>query len=230
MEYLPDDRAVYLPSSGTLVCADLHVGRDVTSNVELRLGEHEDLTSRFEALITRYEPSEIVIAGDLLHSFDRLPTGATATVRALEGVAETGGCTITVTRGNHDTLLEELWDGPIVQEYRPDESSVLITHGDVPPEATAECYIIGHDHPTLEIEGVRRPCYLYGSDQYDGRSVLMLPSFSRLPAGVVVNEMTAAAFQSPLITNTEGLEPIVYDDDSGEIHTFPPLESLRQHL
>jgi hypothetical protein len=58
----------------------------------------------------------------------------------------------------------------------------------------------------------------------------MLPSFSRLPAGVVVNEMTAAAFQSPFITDTEGLEPIVYDDASGEVHTFPPLGSLRRYL
>ncbi len=230
MEFQPHDRAVYLPETGTLVCADLHVGRDVTSDVELRLGEHEDLTSRLEALLSRYEPSTAVVAGDLLHSFDRVPTGATDTVRTLAGLADDAGCRIVVTPGNHDTLLEELWDGPITPEYRPEGSSIVITHGHVPPETTADWYVIGHDHPTIEIEGVRRPCYLYGTDQYEGAGVVMLPSFSRLPAGVRVNGMTAAEFQSPFVTDTGSLRPIVYDDESGETHTFPPLSKLRQYL
>lgn len=230
MEFRVRDRAVYLPGSGTLVCADLHVGRDATSEVELRLGEHEDLTSRFEALLSRYEPEEAVVAGDLLHSFDRVPTGAADTVRALEGLAADAGCRMVVTPGNHDTMLEELWDGTITREYRPGGSSIVVTHGDVAPETDAEWYVIGHDHPTIEIEGVRRPCYLYGSDQYEGAGVLMVPSFSRLPAGVRINEMTAAEFQSPLIVDAESLRPIVRDENGGETHTFPPLGELRPFL
>ncbi len=230
MEFEPRDRAIYLPDLGTLVCADLHVGRDVTSEIELELGEHEDLTSRFEALLSRYEPSTVVVAGDLLHSFDRVPTGAADTVRTLAGLADDAGCRVVVTPGNHDTLLEELWDGPITPEYRPEGTSVVITHGHVTPAMAAEWYVVGHDHPTIEIEGVRRPCYLYGTDQYGGAGVVMLPSFSRLPAGVRVSEMTAAEFQSPLVTDSGSLRPIVYDDDSGETHTFPPLSELRQYL
>jgi len=230
MELQPRDRAVYLPGSGTLVCADLHVGRDAASDVELRLGEHEDLTTRFESLVERFGPSTAVIAGDLLHSFDRVPTGAVDTVRTLEGIADDADCRLVVTPGNHDTMLEELWDGPITPEYRPEGSSIVVAHGHVSPATDAEWYVIGHDHPTIEIEGVRRPCYLYGADQYEGSGVLMLPSFSRLPAGVRINRMTAASFRSPLITETGSLRPIVYDDDSGETHTFPPLSELRQYI
>ena len=230
MEFQTHDRGVYLPGSGTLVCADLHVGRDVTSDIELRLGEHEDLTARFEVLLDRYDPSTVVVAGDLLHSFDHVPTEAADTVRALEGIAADADCRIVVTPGNHDTMLEELWDGPITSEYGPEGASVIVTHGHVPPAADAEWYVVGHDHPTIEIEGVRRPCYLYGTDQYEGAGVLMLPSFSRLPAGVRINRMTAASFQSPLVTDAGMLRPIVYDDDSGNTHTFPPLRELRQYL
>ncbi len=230
IEFRTHDRTVYLPGSETLVCADLHVGRDATSGIEATLGEHEDLTSRFRALLRRYEPSTVVVAGDLLHSFDRVPSGAVDTVRALSKIADEAGCQTIVTPGNHDTMLEELWDGPIVPEYHAEETSIVVTHGHVPPATDAEWYIVGHDHPTIEIEGVRRPCYLYGPDQYEGAGVLMLPSFSRLPAGVPINDMTASAFQSPLVTDAGALRPIVYDEAAGETHTFPPLSELRSYL
>jgi len=230
MEFRPRDRAVYLPGPGTLVCADLHVGRDALADVAFRVGEHEDLTSRFGALVDRYEPSTVVVAGDLLHSFDRVPTGAADTVRALEEIAGAAGCRVVVTPGNHDTMLEELWDGPIVQEFRLDGTPIVVTHGHVPPAADAEWYVVGHDHPTIEIEGVRRPCCLYGTAQCEEAGVLMLPSFSRLPAGVRINRMTAASFQSPLITDPGSLRPIVYDGEDGETHRFPPLAELRPYL
>ena len=229
MEFRTRDRAVYLPDSETLVCADLHVGRDAASDVAFRVGEHEDLTSRFENLVEAYEPSTAVVAGDLLHSFDRVPIGAADTVRSIAGIAAAGGCRLVVTPGNHDTMLQELWDGPITAEYRIEDSEIVLTHGHVPPAADAERYVVGHDHPTIEIEGMRRPCYLYGPGQYEGAGVLMLPSFSRLPAGVRINDMTAAAFRSPLVTDAGSLRPIVTDEDGGS-HTFPPLCELRRHL
>ena len=37
--------------------------------MDLPLGEHEDVTGRFAALVERFDPEEVVIAGDLLHSF-----------------------------------------------------------------------------------------------------------------------------------------------------------------
>lgn len=230
MEFRVHDRAVYLPASGTLVCADLHVGRDAVSEIELPLGEGKELTSRFEALLARYEPSEVVVAGDLLHSFDQIPTDAADTIRALEGLADDAGCRIAVTSGNHDTMLEELWNGTIAPEHPLPNGSVVVTHGHIPPKTDAEWYVVGHDHPTLEIEGVRHPCYLHGAEQYQGAGVFMLPSFSRLPAGVRINEMTAASFQSPLIRDAEALRPIVRDADDGETHFFPPLGELRPYL
>ena len=224
------DRAVYFPAAETLVCADLHVGRDATSNVELRLGEHEDLTGRFEALLSRYEPAEAVVAGDLLHSFGGLPTGVMETVRGLRRAADAVDCRVLVTPGNHDTMLAELWDGPTAAEYRLGDTGVVATHGHVRPETDADWYVVGHDHPTIEIEGTRRPCYLYGPGQYEGAGVLMVPSFSRLPAGVAVNDMSARDFQSPLVTDADALRPLVRDEATDETHEFPPLGRFRRHL
>ncbi|PSQ33212.1 metallophosphoesterase [Halobacteriales archaeon QS_9_70_65] len=207
MEFEPRDRAVYLPDADTLVCADLHVGRDAASNVEFRVGEHEDLRERFRALCDHYEPAETVVAGDLLHSFDRLPRGVVETVRALRAAAESVDCRLVVTPGNHDSMLGEVWDGPTPEEYRIDgaDGSVVAVHGHAPPTTDADWYVVGHD-------------------------LLMLPAFSRLPAGVEVNEMRAGDFRSPLIEAAGGLRPIVRDETADRTHEFPPLSEFRRLL
>jgi hypothetical protein len=58
----------------------------------------------------------------------------------------------------------------------------------------------------------------------------MLPAFSRLPAGVAVNEMYAADFQSPLVEGTDGLRPVVRDEAADRTHEFPPLDEFRRLL
>jgi metallophosphoesterase superfamily enzyme len=232
MEFEPRDRALYLPAADTLVCADLHVGKDAASNVQGRLGEYEDLTDRFAALVGRYEPGETVIAGDLLHTFDSVPTGVVETLRRLEETAAAVDCRLVVTPGNHDPMLGELWDGPTEPEYRLGgvETDIIVTHGHVSPEAEADWYVVGHDHPTIEIEGMRRPCYLYGPGQYEGAGVVMLASFSRLPAGVRINRMSTRDFQSPIIGDASALRPIVRDDGAGRTRQFPTLGEFRRFL
>lgn len=224
------DRAVYLERADALVLADTHLGRDESSNVQLRLGEDRDITERVGALLERYDPAELIIAGDLLHSFSSVPRGVRESLRDLKRAASEAGARTVVTPGNHDTMLDELWDGPIEPEYRIDGTSTVITHGHVPPAADAELFIVGHDHPTIELEGVRHPCYLHGPDQHEGADVLMVPSFSRLPAGIAVNDRSAAGFQSPLVTDAGALRPIVLDPDGGDPREFPPLRDLRQFL
>ena len=268
MEFEPRDRAAYLPAGDALVCADLHVGRDETSDVAFRLGEQEDLLERFAALCRRYEPSDVVVAGDLLHSFSGLPTGVVETVRALESAAADVGARFVVTPGNHDPMVADLCEGPTPAAYRLDaedghagkgdvadagdsgagnsdagnrgggdlihagdggETSIVVAHGHVRPAVDADWYVVGHDHPTLDVEGLRRPCYLLGRGAADA-GLLVLPAFSRLPTGVAVNEMTGADFQSPLVEAADALRPVVRDEAADRTHEFPPLGECRRHL
>ena len=268
MEFEPRDRAAYLPAADALVCSDLHVGRDETSDVAFRLGEHEDLLERFAALCRRYEPREVVVAGDLLHSFSGLPTGVVETVRALESAAADVGARFVVTPGNHDPMVADLCEGPTPAAYRLDagdgaagngevgdgsdgdvadardgnvvqasdgdvddagETSIVVAHGHVRPAVDADWYVVGHDHPTLDVEGQRRPCYLHGRGA-NGAGLLVLPAFSRLPTGVAVNDMTGADFQSPLVDAADSLRPVVRDEAADRTHEFPPLGECRQLL
>ncbi len=227
MEFEPRDRAAYIPAADILVCADLHIGLDASSNVELRIGEQKDMVDRFTALVEYFEPSVTVLAGDILHAFGDIPTGATSTLTALREAADAGGSRLVAVSGNHDTMLPELWPDTLTDTYEVSATNGVIAHGHDPIEFDGDWCIIGHDHPMITIEGVRRPCFLYGTDQYDGADILMLPAFSRLPVGVSVNTLTARDLQTPLITEMGTVRPIVYDEDADDIHEFPPLGHLQ---
>jgi putative SbcD/Mre11-related phosphoesterase len=226
MERRYRDRAVFFPDHGTLVIADVHLGRDATSNVEAPLGERDDVTERLAALCTHFDPDEVVIAGDLLHAFSTVPDGVTEAVRALRATVRDADARPVVTPGNHDGLLAAVWDGPVETEYALGDW--VVCHGHEPPSTEAAGYVVGHDHPTIAIEGQRHPCFLSARDAYRGGDLLMLPAFTRLAPGVVVNRMRASEFGSPLVTDADAVRPIV-DDGEGTL-AFPPLGEFRRLL
>lgn len=221
------DRAVFLSEANALVIADLHIGRDATSSVSLPLGERQDLTTRFAALLDRFSPNEVVLAGDLLHAFDRLPDEAAETFADLRKLAEDADAKFVALRGNHDTALDRLAD-PLDQHHLSD--GTLVCHGHEEPDSTAPRYIVGHDHPAIEIEGKRRPCYLWGPDTFRGSDVLVLPAFTRLASGAVVNGMWGSDFQTPLVSSSSTFRPIVRDDEADKTYRFPALGKFREML
>jgi putative SbcD/Mre11-related phosphoesterase len=221
-----DGRALVL--GDTLVVADLHIGRGTGGELEFPVGSGSEMIERFRDLVQRHDPEDVLLAGDVLHSFQTVPRTVESTVSGLKSVCRDAGARPIVTPGNHDTMLDSVWDGSTDSEYRVGET--LILHGHEPPEDDADRYIVGHDHPTIKIEGQRRPCYLVGENQYRGGEVVMLPSFNKLNAGVRVNTMSANEFQSPLVTDADRLAPVVWDEAARETREFPPLGEFRRLL
>jgi len=221
------DRAAYLPGADALVVADVHVGRDAASAVELPLGERADLTGRLADLLDAFAPGEVVVAGDLLHAFGRVPEGVAATVAALREAVVDAGADLTVVRGNHDSMLDSL-DVSARDAYRVGDA--VVCHGHERPAVDADRYVVGHDHPAIEIEGRRRPCMLYGPETFRGADVLVLPAFNRLAPGSTVNGMRTDDFMSPLVTDADALRPVVRDEDRAETLDFPPLGEFRRLL
>jgi len=221
------DRAIYLPDADALVLADLHVGRDAVANVELPLGERADLTGRLDALLDAFAPAEVVFAGDVLQAFDHVPDGVEETLTALRRQVADAGAELVVLRGNHDSQLGTLVDHR--DEHRLADGT-LVCHGHERPDATAPRYVVGHDHPAIEIEGRKRPCYLWGRDAYGSGDVLVLPAFTRFARGVVINRMSGGDFATPLVTRADDLRPVVRDEDGDETFRFPPLGEFRELL
>lgn len=217
------DRALYLPGERTLVLADVHFGRDNASAVSLPLGEREKILSRLETLLSRFRPREVVVAGDLLHRFDRLSYSTERSLQAFEERIDEAGAQLVVTRGNHDTLIDSVLDGAISEHS---VGNTLVCHGHERP-SRSETYIIGHVHPAITIEGKKRPCYLKGP-ALEGGTALCLPAFTRLAGGVDVAR--TQRLRSPLLGNPKRYRPIVRDEHGDETLEFPPLGEFRSLL
>ena len=220
------DRAVLLDE--TLVLADLHLGQGAASQLDFPVGTGARIVERIDELLAWADPAELVLAGDVLHAFDTVPHTVADALDSIAATAREHDVTLVALEGNHDIMLPSVWDGPIHDEYRVGET--VLCHGHEPPESTADLYVIGHEHPVLSVAGRRRPCYLAGESVRDGADLLVLPPFSRLLRGVEINDMDAGAFMSPLITDADDLQPIVWDDDARETLPFPPLGSFRNQL
>ncbi len=220
------DRAVVLDD--LLVLADLHVGKAAAANVQVPVGAGADMVDRVETLCEQFDPETVVLAGDLLHSFETVPHLVEETLDGLGDAIDGAGASVVVTPGNHDTMLDVVWGGVTTPEHRIDDT--VVCHGHVEPAADAERYIIGHDHPTITIEGHTRPCYLAGDGVYRGADLLVVPSFNRLVSGVEINEMTAGDFLSPLVQDADALAPLVRDTNRDETLGFPPLGEFRHRL
>lgn len=241
MEPVYRDRAVVL--GGALVVADLHFGKGAASNVEFPLGGEDDAVERLGALLEHFDPDEVVLAGDVVHSFQYVPDVAEAGLADLERTVRAAGARLVVVAGNHDAMLDSVWDGDLHDEYTITDGEydgensgsgerIVVCHGHEEPETPADAYVIGHDHPTVVIEGQKRPCFLDGRGVYRRSDVLVLPSFNRLVEGVSVNGRvgTARPELSPLVTNVAAFRPVVYDDEAEEALEFPPLGQFERML
>jgi len=228
------DRAVYL--DGTLVLADLHFGKAAASNVEFPLGAEDDAVDRLRDSLAHFEPAEVVLAGDVFHTFEYVPDGAEDALAAVVRAVREAGAELVVVEGNHDAMLDSVYAGEVCQAYElsgseRDETTV-VCHGHEEPDRRADRYVIGHDHPAIVIEGQKRPCFLDGRGVYRRSDVLVVPSFNRMVAGVSVNGRLGASRPelSPLVTRVGEFRPVVYDDEAGETLEFPPLSQFQKML
>lgn len=220
-------RAAYVPELDVAVVSDLHVGLADAARREgtgVPFDEGMVLEKAVRDVLTRFEPSTLVFNGDVQHSFGGMGD-ARATVRRLRRVAESYAETVFV-EGNHDTNLDAVVE---TCDWHK-EGGVVFTHGHTIPLdlPDASLYVVGHDHPTVEIEMQKQACFLYGPFDRREAHVLVTPALNPLCEGVVVNEMRASDFLSPFIEGFDEFRVAVEADD--EVLRFPPIREFRRML
>ena len=225
------DRAALVGDA--LVLADLHLGEGAASAVEFPVGASADVVDRVETLLDAFDPAEVVLAGDVFHTFDHVPDPAERAFDALVAAVREAGARPVVVEGNHDAMLGSVWSGPLHDAYRLSDpaAGTVVCHGHEAPGIEADRYVIGHDHPAIVIEGRKRQCYLVGRGVYEDSDVVVLPAFNRLVEGVTVNgRIGEPGERSPLLTDTGRFRPVVYDREADETLEFPALDRFRRLL
>ncbi len=176
-QLLPD-RAVFLPKSQTLVIADLHIGKSATfrkRGLPVPEGTTQSDLTRLTRLLDLTKASQLVIAGDLVHSADGLNASTLATIEEFFGSLKIPSI---LTEGNHDSrawISRRKLPFQILPQLIIDD--LLITHdpADLP---AAQAGIAGHLHPGVRIKDTRRSSLRTPGFFLKANHHLILPAFS----------------------------------------------------
>ncbi len=216
--------AVYIKEMRTCVISDTHIGLEeelFSQGLVFPLREREEIIKRIETILAKFNPRRLVIAGDVLHSFGRADHRIR---RKLESIIDTARsrCDTLLVSGTHDGMLPYLGFSTL---SRYDEGGYTITHGDEDLSDHGHL-VIGHEHPVLDVEMVRVPCYLFGKNLIDEMDLLVLPAFNPLCQGVAVNHLEICDALSPMLRRVDigSLHPIV--EIEGEVMVFPAIRFL----
>ncbi|MGD2187127.1 MAG: ligase-associated DNA damage response endonuclease PdeM, partial [Desulfobacterales bacterium] len=169
-----------------LLIADPHFGKAASfrsMGIAVPSGTTRDDLNRLGALILKYQPEELVVLGDLIHSAKS--KGSEILLQFEEWRTGFSDLKITLIKGNHDRL-----SGRPPAELRFDQienatriGSVMLSHK---PSAHAGRYTIaGHIHPAVRLKGIggqreTLPCF------YFSRQYAMLPAFGSFTGNHII--------------------------------------------
>lgn len=177
--------ALWIPASGTLVIADIHLGYGWAQRRRGELGPLADTRTREKLVEVCHElrPVHVVFLGDLVHAPKPGPAERKWIENTLNELA--AQTKITAVRGNHDrAFAREFGHLPIVTETVWQTESLTAIHGDelqvtIPEERTV---LVGHLHPSLTVKDAagapqKLPVFL------QSRHCILLPAFSPFAGG-----------------------------------------------
>ena len=179
LELLPE-RALWEPSSGLLLLADVHLGKAEAFQASgVPLPSDGDLTNlnRLLTLAHTLRPKRVVVLGDLIHSRLGLTGELRQKLRALPALL---GCPLQLIGGNHEAGS---WLEGLPAEPPQAEGALWLSHEPMRPPAPDLLNVCGHLHPVTLLgrggDRLRLPCFALDRS----RAQLQLPAFGRLTGG-----------------------------------------------
>lgn len=218
-------------STGALLLADLHIGYEAALEAEgfsMPRVQTLEMISRLHKAIDAYDPSVIIVAGDLKHNFDRnLSAEWNGVERFVDEIASRAK--LVVLKGNHDNFLATILSKRGMRLPKElDIGGLHIAHGHE-TRVAKKCMVLAHEHPALLIKestgaSVKVPCFLYSAEN----ERLILPAFSTLALGSDVIGTPDRERMIPLLAETGIGEYSAYGFSSGEIMNYREVRRLRE--
>lgn len=192
-------RAALLPASGTLLVADLHLGKAAAfrhAGLPVPEGSARADLDRLGGLLADTAARRLVVLGDLLHAAVGCTPAVIAGFRALRD--RFPALPFLLVLGNHDVAAHRYagtlgLDGCVARLDEPPFRFVHDAGGEVGPNAVpsdARLTLAGHLHPCVRITdpsggSVRQRCFHL--DTRPDRSTLLLPAFGSFTGGAAVD-------------------------------------------
>lgn len=183
IQLLPDG-AAYVSDCGTLIVADVHLGKSATFRARGLAVPEGDMArdfARLVALVRNCEVRRLVVAGDFFHA----SAGVTPELEhALANFLHEIEVPLVLVEGNHDRKLKSMPLGIRAVPSLVLAGGVRIVHDPV-DVATDHLHLTGHWHPVVHIRDrgkrvLRMPCFLRRG------TTVVLPAFGSFTGGAVV--------------------------------------------
>ncbi len=166
--------ALFNERDGWLAVADLHFGYELSQRAAgnlFPLWGMRTVEARLIELLTDYEPTHLVLLGDLVHN----RAGGKDLARLLQTLRAL--CDVVLIAGNHDRHLQNLELMPAWQS-----DGFLFHHGHCETKPSDSIQIVGHHHPAAVIRDgaglrLKLPAFV------QQKTCWILPAFSPWAAG-----------------------------------------------
>ena len=210
--FVTADQCLYLHDRGELALADLHVGYESaleSNGIHIPRIQTKTIIESLNIMLDRYEPSKVIIVGDLKHEFSRnLGQEFNDVRKVLELLIDR--TEVVLVKGNHDNYLESIasrLDIPVFDSYV--SSGLTFAHGH--HQCMDRPLVIGHEHPSIKISDtvgafLKLPCFVHLKEE----KVLVLPAFSPLANGTDITDIPASDYLSPVLHGLDISDADIY--------------------
>lgn len=183
--WLLPDGAIFLPKTGTLVVADLHLGKGTSASSRGMLLPPADTLATLECvakLLDIYAPQKLVALGDSFHDGKAAERLLDDEKKQLEAI--TGKVPTVWVAGNHDVLPILGIAGTWVEKYQ--KGNLILRHIPAASVPFGKGELAGHLHPKIKMKirghAMSRPCFVVGTDR------IILPSLGAYTGGLNVED------------------------------------------
>ncbi|MBP3385523.1 MAG: metallophosphoesterase [Candidatus Methanomethylophilaceae archaeon] len=182
---ITSDRCLVMDEGPTVVLGDLHLGYESALEQEgmyIPRINTDSIRDSLNDILYRYEPSRVVLLGDIKHDFRRSGFEEKREVRSIMNLLAEATEVVAI-KGNHDNYLQNIISdlGLLAVDYI-DLMGFRLEHGH--SDSGVRPVIIGHEHPSVRIPGsvgggMKIQCFVHA--ERDG--VIVLPPFSPFSSG-----------------------------------------------
>lgn len=169
--YESDDKILIFPTKRLAVISDLHISGDMSKR------DVQFIENSITNTLSNYKVESIVFNGDTFTDFPFHREGKAMIERLRKEFSD-----VILLEGNHEHMVGGLGSLEVEQNkelvLNIGEKTVCIYHGNEEPNSDADVYIIGHIHPTINVEGDFRPCLL--ENVQSSYKVVIMPSYTKI--------------------------------------------------
>lgn len=210
------------------IISDLHIGYSDTIQSMTIKDEKDEIIPKIRNVLETNDIEKVIMNGDIFHPFRTAKDFQIDVLDKINSIVNRNCKDMILVEGNHDENTVENLIYNFSDYYNL--NNITVTHGHKMKDQDSDLYILGHIHPTVRINGVMWPTYLYGYSKDIDSDILVLPTFSNYQDGVVISSNTDLNIECPYVNDFGNMYPYIYDSNRDIVRELPKLKHSDKYM